>query len=391
MKPLTGFDFFEVDENEPPPAVPEGLAALRELRRDDLFRVGGKGPTFRVVQSYGDTMKTAVKEGTAGRVLYVVQGVTSDYQVEVYPTSGGSLDRTGPSVVPAGIARKVEPSISENKKAGFNKSLIRVVDDGRSSFIMEGEDASGRGGFIRVRQRGDVWNVDEIEVSPEGEGIGTAFWEAAAAEAARRGGRLGSNYRVSSAADEFWEKQYRKGRATRVEAEADENGDEVASLDQYVLKEGVRSLKNNPSTQLPRAQASFDRHFDVLAQQFPDYGALELHLDENAGGDNGHGSERQFGYCTVDPPFCIAFAAKIEQMPDEYIDGLMAHEFGHAIDHRYGRKALEAHFGKRLPDSVERRADKIAEYVFGRPIEYGQMDVQCIDCGGKAGRPRRLG
>lgn len=260
MKPLTGFDFFEVDENEPPPAVPEGLAALRELRRDDLFRVGGKGPTFRVVQSYGDTMKTAVKEGTAGRVLYVVQGVTSDYQVEVYPTSGGSLDRTGPSVVPVGIARKIE------------------------------------------------------------------------------------------------------------------------------------SVKRNgPAARLPRAQASFDRHFDVLAQQFPDYGALELHHDEKAGGDNGHGSERQFGYCTVDPPFCIAFAAKIEQMPDEYIDGLMAHEFGHAIDHRYGRKALEARFGKRLPDSVERRADKIAEYVFGRPIEYGQLDVQCVECGGKPRRPKKLG
>ena len=78
-------------------------------------------------------------------------------------------------------------------------------------------------------------------------------------------------------------------------------------------------------------------------------------------------------------------------MPDKYIDGLMAHEFGHAIDHRYGKEALEARFGKRLPDSVERRADKIAEYVFGRPIEYGHLDVQCISCGGKAKRPRRLG
>lgn len=387
MKPLTGFDFFEVDENEPPPPVPEGLAALRELRRDDLFRVGGKGPTFRVVQSYGDTMKTATKEGTAGRVLYVVQGVTHDYQVEVYPTSGGSLDRTGPSIVPPGIARKVAGPLLKNRKAGFDKSAIRLAEDAETHFTLEGEDEEGRGGYIAARLRGDVWDVENIEVEPQGEGVGTAFYEAAAAEATRRGGRLGSSYRVSSAADAFWEKQFAKGRATRVEIES---GDDAASLDQYVLKKGARSLKNNP-TSLPRAQASFDRHFDALAQQFPDYGALELHHDEKAGGDNGHGSERQFGYCTVDPPFRIAFAAKIEQMPDEYIDGLMAHEFGHAIDHRYGQKALEAHFGKRLPDSVERRADKIAEYTFGRPIEYGKLDVQCIECGGKQQRPRRLG
>jgi hypothetical protein len=141
---------------------------------------------------------------------------------------------------------------------------------------------------------------------------------------------------------------------------------------------------------LPRARECFDECFDVLSRQFPDFGELELHHDEAAGGDNGHGSERQFGFCTVDPPFQISFAQKIEGLPDKYIRGLMRHEMGHALDHRYGTQ-LPKLLGKRLPESVERRADMIAEHVFGDPVRYGDLDVQCVQCEGKPRRPRRLG
>lgn len=139
-----------------------------------------------------------------------------------------------------------------------------------------------------------------------------------------------------------------------------------------------------------KVHASFDRHFDEAERAFPDLGTIELHEDEAAGSDNGAGSERQFGYCADEKPIVIAFAPKAEELPKAYIDGLMAHEFGHAIEFRYGRKHLEKLWG-RLPESIERRADKIAEYTFGRPIEYGSLDIQCIGCGGKKVRPRRLG
>jgi len=142
---------------------------------------------------------------------------------------------------------------------------------------------------------------------------------------------------------------------------------------------------------LRRTRRVFDRLFDQLEEQFPDFGVLELHHDEAAGGDNGHGAERQFGFCTVDPPFRISFAAKIEDLPDAYIEGLCAHEMGHAIDHRYGVKELQQRLGRRLPKSVERRADKIAEYVFGNPIRYGKLDIQCVHCQGKQRRPKKLG
>lgn len=149
-------------------------------------------------------------------------------------------------------------------------------------------------------------------------------------------------------------------------------------------------LAPNGRRSMPKVHRSFDRHFDEAENMFPDIGTIELHEDDAAGSDNGAGSERQFGYCADENPIRIAFAPKTEKLPQAYVDGLMAHEFGHAIEFRYGVPHLEDLWGK-LPKSIERRADRIAWHVFGVPIQYGKGDIQCIGCGGKATRPRRLG
>jgi hypothetical protein len=149
-------------------------------------------------------------------------------------------------------------------------------------------------------------------------------------------------------------------------------------------------MASNPGTSLTKSTKIFDECFDVVEETFPDFGTCELHHDEKAAADNGTGSERQFGYCMDGDPIVIAFAAKIEKQPDAYIRGLMRHEFGHAVDFRYGKKHLEKLFGQKLPDGVERRADAIAELIFGDPIEYGKLDIQCIGCGGRSPRPGRL-
>lgn len=141
---------------------------------------------------------------------------------------------------------------------------------------------------------------------------------------------------------------------------------------------------------MPHARAAFDECFDALLEQFPDFGELELHQDEKAGSDNGHGSERQFGYCMDGKPIRVAFAAKTEKLPVANIRGLMAHEFGHALDYRYGDK-LGKMLGQRLPAGVERRADAVAQAVFGKTIKYDSRDIQCVACRGKSARPRRLG
>lgn len=150
----------------------------------------------------------------------------------------------------------------------------------------------------------------------------------------------------------------------------------------------------NPGTSEPMAPVIviFDECFATLKQQFPDFGEIELHEDEKAGGDNGHGSERQFGYCKDGDPIVLAFAAKTGSLARPFIRGLMRHEFGHAIDFRYGKGALERTLGIKLPAGVERRADAIAEAVFGDPIVYGGKHlVQCVSCKGEYPRPKKLG
>lgn len=153
----------------------------------------------------------------------------------------------------------------------------------------------------------------------------------------------------------------------------------------------TRGLASNARRRgLPSARRIFDECFDVIDEMFPDFGSCELHHDEAAASDNGAGFERQYGYCMDGDPIVIAFAAKIEDAPEHNVRGLMRHEFGHALDFRYGKEALERKLGRRLPDGVERRADAIAEAVFGDPIEYDCNLVQCIDCGGRSPRPRSL-
>jgi|JI10StandDraft_1071094.scaffolds.fasta_scaffold22059_12 hypothetical protein len=152
----------------------------------------------------------------------------------------------------------------------------------------------------------------------------------------------------------------------------------------------VKPMAPNARAPMPHVRAAFDECFDALMEQFPDFGDLELHQDEKAGGDNGHGSERQFGYCMDGNPIRVAFAAKTEDLPVANIRGLMAHEFGHALDYRYGDE-LGKMLGQRLPAGVERRADAIAKAVFGRTIKYDGKDIQCVACQGKSVRPRRLG
>jgi hypothetical protein len=144
------------------------------------------------------------------------------------------------------------------------------------------------------------------------------------------------------------------------------------------------------SRSMPKVRAAFDECFDLVEEQFPGVGTIELHEDERAGADNGRGSERQFGYCKDGKNIIIAFAAKTEKLPVANIRGLVAHEFGHALDYRYGDK-LGRMLGQRLPTGVERRADVIAQAVFGRTIRYDSKDIQCVACDGVSPRPRRLG
>lgn len=159
------------------------------------------------------------------------------------------------------------------------------------------------------------------------------------------------------------------------------------------LGHGTRFQPVQPNTGagFGRVEASFVRYLRKATRVFHDLGTVELRCDEEAASDNGHGSERQFGFATTSAPWRISFARKTNDLAANYIDGLMAHEFGHIIDHRYGSD-LPKMLGMNLPRSVERRADVIAEFVFGQQIRYGGPHlIQCVNCEGVSPRPKHLG
>jgi GNAT superfamily N-acetyltransferase len=147
-------------------------------------------------------------------------------------------------------------------------------------------------------------------------------------------------------------------------------------------------LTRNGTSSVDRA---FDEAFDAVERKFPDLGTIELYEDEAAGADNGAGSERQFAYCMDGNPIRIAFAPKAEDLPLNRLRGLVRHEFGHALEFRYGLEELQRRLGVRLPEYSERRADAVAELVFGEPVLYDHQNIQCVRvAGAKKKRPRHL-
>jgi len=137
---------------------------------------------------------------------------------------------------------------------------------------------------------------------------------------------------------------------------------------------------------IPRVTAVFDRLFDAVEQAFPDLGEISLHHDEAAA----RGGARQFAFCKKgsNDELVIAFALRAEALPEANLEGLLAHEFGHAVDFRYTPSELEARLGP-LPKTPEARADAIAQHLLGGPVRYDDYDVQTSGPGVEP-RPKHL-
>ena len=85
----------------------------------------------------------------------------------------------------------------------------------------------------------------------------------------------------------------------------------------------------------------------------------------------------------------IVVAPKLARGPEGRIQAILRHELAHAIEFHLGEyKLLEAL--PELPAGPERRADRLAELLWGDPIYYDDILVQTLD-GGKRPRPRHLG
>lgn len=104
-----------------------------------------------------------------------------------------------------------------------------------------------------------------------------------------------------------------------------------------------------------------------------------LGIDPRAGECARPGRCRQFAWCESVRPPRIVVAPRLESQSIARIQGVMRHEFGHAILFSEGR-----------PRHTERDADHVAEVVLGRRIFYDREEVQTI-ADGVHPRPARLG
>lgn len=131
----------------------------------------------------------------------------------------------------------------------------------------------------------------------------------------------------------------------------------------------------------PRILRRFELARSRAAEIFPRVLSVAIGIDSSAGT-----SGRQFGYCADDDPVSICLAPRLEAQEIHRIDGVIRHEFGHAIDFLYALPTIERRLGVSLQGlRPERRADEIAGALWGRRILYDADDVQST----RHGRPFR--
>ncbi len=89
----------------------------------------------------------------------------------------------------------------------------------------------------------------------------------------------------------------------------------------------------------------------------------------------------------------IVAAPKLLRGHDDRIEAIFRHELAHAIEFHVGEHQLRemaAADGHDLPRGAERRADRVAEIIWGDPIYYDEILVQTLGRGIRP-RPRHLG
>jgi len=105
--------------------------------------------------------------------------------------------------------------------------------------------------------------------------------------------------------------------------------------------------------------------------------------------------KRGFGVTFLDSDSTchMLFARKLFQQPLHRQDGVVRHEIGHAVDFLIPGKELDRWArlgGVHLPHTAEKRADSIAQAIWGAPLLYDKELVQSTEVGSFP-RPANLG
>ena len=117
-----------------------------------------------------------------------------------------------------------------------------------------------------------------------------------------------------------------------------------------------------------------------------------LEVELLVGKDQEFPQERDYAYCALnnDGSIEVVVAPDFEDLSEDNQEALLRHELAHALEFELGEKRIHYLFGPILSRSVERRADEVAELIWGDPILYGSDDIQTLE-EGEYPRPARLG
>jgi hypothetical protein len=89
----------------------------------------------------------------------------------------------------------------------------------------------------------------------------------------------------------------------------------------------------------------------------------------------------------------VVFAEKMRSMPEATVDAVVRHEIGHLLDLSIPTEFLDdlaRSRGTVLPSTLERRADALAEWLWGDRLYYDDRLIQTL-AGGTSPRPESLG
>lgn len=89
----------------------------------------------------------------------------------------------------------------------------------------------------------------------------------------------------------------------------------------------------------------------------------------------------------------IVVAPKLVSSSKARVSAILRHELAHAIEFHLGEdevRGMARRNNEKLPPGPERRADRIAEIIWGEPLYYDDILVQTLNRGTRP-RPRHLG
>lgn len=124
-------------------------------------------------------------------------------------------------------------------------------------------------------------------------------------------------------------------------------------------------------------------------------GEFRPQLTMQMGGSAHFDSPRGYATTTVfgDGRFHLKVAERFLDADLDVQDAIIRHEIGHIVDFSADKDQLNAWAqgrGAQLPNTPERRADCLAEILWGQRIRYNEADVQTLG-EGVVPRPERLG